>query len=194
MKEQVSDPSINGFEHQAKAVANRGGKREWKEALPKRLAECRADWDGVTADRMRQVDSLTGWTMRRRGGELPESMVTAWSVSWCRYEMRVGGDESSVLTRLALRCQRDVGPWAGHWAVGAVSALPRSPSLGGCPPVPQLFEMCNTDANGSQVSPSQLPSQPPRRCLGGCVRSALSLWMGTDYEGTSKPSPRLSQS
>lgn len=36
--------------------------------LPKRLEECGADWDGVTADRMKQVDSLTGWTMQRWGG------------------------------------------------------------------------------------------------------------------------------
>ena len=37
--------------------------------LPKRLAACGVDWDGVSAERMRQVDSLTGWTMRGVGSE-----------------------------------------------------------------------------------------------------------------------------
>ena len=55
-----------------------------------------------------------------------ESTVLGCSAAGYRYEMHVGGDDSSVLTPLVWGGQRDAGLWAGRWAVGIVSVLLRS--------------------------------------------------------------------
>lgn len=169
-----SDLPKNGIEHQASPVPNgEEGREKGRRAAPG-LAECGANWGGVSAQRMRQVDSLTGWTVGLPGSLAPGRAASGW-----REEMSVGGSDNSVVTTVVLKGQWDAGPWAGLWAVGAVRVL--STSTGSeAAPGPPLFGLWDMDAKGPRGPPSQQPSQPPQEMPGDYAPSALSLWVGTD--------------